>query len=171
MYCVNPKTQRNIKVNGPTFKKLLKEGTTNYLYRNVKGPLLNIVELDVLILNLLDDVDVVHLSMTCDKALAFYRDRRYVYERCLRNGLNPSQFKKDNYLDIYRIIDSYFYFKLNWCKTFINNNHVVRICQLYHPWEESPKWRIQLDGNEMTYDYHMYQYHTNTIIYNGVIYK
>ncbi len=55
--------------------------------------------------------------------MAFYHDEKYVYPRYLKNGNPCKNFR----------VDTYLYFKFNWCKSFTNGNDVVRIDQL-HPY-------------------------------------
>ncbi len=160
MSCLNPNTNRLIKINGPTYKKLIKQGHVNLLNATqiYRYPLLDIFEMNLLILNELNDKDYINLSMTNHKAVEFYNDSKYIHERCRLKGM-PA-----NYLP-------YSLFKQWMChREFLNGNNVVRIYQLYHPWELH-KWSITLNGIEMPYDYQMYNFIKREITYRGITYK
>lgn len=186
MSCLNPITNRLIKINGPTYNKLVRDGYKTLLDNTLLKihierylPLLDIFDMNILILNQLNDKDYVHLSMTNYKALEFYNNKNYIYERYLHQGGNPS-------LTFY--IHDYFYFKNTLCnRDFVHGDDrfyrkeltdgpfkksVINIYQIYHPWELSkiPKWLIKLNGVEVPYDYNIYDYINNQIIYNGIIY-
>lgn len=161
MTCINPITNRPIKINGHTFNKLINDGyvVKKYVERNIE-PLFSIFELNCLILNLLDDIDIMHLSMTNYKSKDFYCRHDYLLHRY--RHLNIS------------IITSYFYFRNMFCnKPFKHDNNTIIIYQVHHPWQPFKniiKWNnielpyIQYKGMSILYDNHIYHFKDDTKI-------